>query len=537
MAFRKASPLRQRLPSVGELSSECETERLSLRRIRHIQHRAEGVEDEALDAVGHQQPLLLGEERHGNSLFEELALTGGQQRAAGAAGGCGAGRELGGVKGVAVAGQPAAGGGELGQCGVDTAALGLHGGQRDGVAAVFEPLLELFRFHLFHREEERKFLLPCAVDELGGVTEAAAGRQQQGDAPKVGGGDAAVAGGDVECARVAEGRADIARRLPVVDAVHSQAVGDEALCLREQPAARDFHRRSGCTAQCLPKLSGSEDGVAVEEQRPCGVGVGHALQRGGGTAVVEGGGAFFVIDELFGGLAGARGVLHEAQAVDLALRSRPAEKKAAGRPVIKVKVSAGKGGGAGQTVGPSGAVKKRFVAGHRAGQRQLGEERLVGRGEPEHQFQRFCSGDAQRAGGLLTGQNGGAVLEGRELHGVGGVGAGEEHPLEREDEILGGDGVVGGISLRGGIGQAVLQIECIGEPVGRYLPLLTQFRREAAVRCAADEAAVEVLAGDDVRGAGRHLRVKVRGDGIHEPGKAVGAGAAGGQAQNEKRSQ
>ena len=86
MAFRKASPLRQRLPSVGELSSECETERLSLRRIRHIQHRAEGVEDEALDAVGHQQPLLLGEERHGHSLFEELALTGGQQRAAGAAG-------------------------------------------------------------------------------------------------------------------------------------------------------------------------------------------------------------------------------------------------------------------------------------------------------------------------------------------------------------------------------------------------------------------------------------------------------------------
>lgn len=178
---------------------------------------------------------------------------------------------------------------------------------------------------------------------------------------------------------VAEGRTGIARRLSVVDAVHSQAVGDEALCLREQPAARDFHRRSGCTGQRLPELSGSKDGVAVEEQRPCGVGVGHALQRGGGTAVVEGGGAFFVIDELFGGLAGARGVLHEAQAVDLAPRSRPAEEKAAGRPVIKVKVSAGKGGGAGQTVGASGAVKKRFVAGHRAGQRQL--ERNVSSGE------------------------------------------------------------------------------------------------------------------------------------------------------------
>lgn len=196
-------------------------------------------------------------------------------------------------------------------------------------------------------------------------------------------------------------------------------------------------------------------------------------------------------------------------------------------------MSAGKGGGAGQTVGASGAVKKHFVAGHRAGQRQLGEERLVGRGESEHQFQRLRSGDAQRAGGLLTGQNGGAVLEGRELHGVGGVGAGEEHPLEREDEVLGGDGVVGGISLRGGIGQTVLQIECIGEPVGRYLPPLTQFRRKAAVRCTADEAAVKVLAGDDVRGAGRHLRVEVRGDGVHEPGKAVGAGAAGGQAQNK----
>ena len=30
MAFRKALPLRQRLPSVGELSSDSETERLSL---------------------------------------------------------------------------------------------------------------------------------------------------------------------------------------------------------------------------------------------------------------------------------------------------------------------------------------------------------------------------------------------------------------------------------------------------------------------------------------------------------------------------
>ena len=99
--------------------------------------------------------------------------------------------------------------------------------------------------------------------------------------PKSEGDAAAVAGGDVECAGVAKGRADIARRLPVVDAVHGQAVGDEALCLCEQSAAGYFHRRSGCTAQRLPKLSGSKDGVAVEEQRPCGVGVGHALQRGG----------------------------------------------------------------------------------------------------------------------------------------------------------------------------------------------------------------------------------------------------------------
>ena len=68
----------------------------------------------------HLQPFherAVHKERHGHGLLEELALTGGQQRAAGAAGGCGAGRELGGVKGVAVAGQPAAGGGELGQRG------------------------------------------------------------------------------------------------------------------------------------------------------------------------------------------------------------------------------------------------------------------------------------------------------------------------------------------------------------------------------------------------------------------------------------
>ena len=61
-----------------------------------------------------------------------------------------------------------------------------------------------------------------------------------------------------------------------------------------------------------------------------GVGVGtRSAAEVGGTAVVEGGGAFFVVDELFGGLAGARGVLHEAQAVELAPRSRPAEEKAA----------------------------------------------------------------------------------------------------------------------------------------------------------------------------------------------------------------
>ena len=35
LAFRKAFPLRQRLPSIGELSSECETERLFYRKAKN----------------------------------------------------------------------------------------------------------------------------------------------------------------------------------------------------------------------------------------------------------------------------------------------------------------------------------------------------------------------------------------------------------------------------------------------------------------------------------------------------------------------
>ena len=81
--------------------------------------------------------------------------------------------------------------------------------------------------------------------------------------PKVGGGDAAVAGGDVECAGVAEGRADIARRLPVVDAVHGQAVGDEALCLCEQPAAGGT---STAEAAALPSACRSSVEAKMESQ-------------------------------------------------------------------------------------------------------------------------------------------------------------------------------------------------------------------------------------------------------------------------------
>ena len=155
----------------------------------------------------------------------------------------------------------------------------------------------------------------------------------------------------------------------------------------------------------------------------------------------------------------------------------------------------------------------------------------------EHQLQRLGGRDAQRTCGHLSGQHGGTVLKSGKLHGIGRICSGKEHPPERKGEVLGGDGVVGGAALCGGIGQTVFQIKCIGAPVGGHLPPFAQLGGQLAVRRAADEAAVEVLAGDDVGGAGCHLWVEVRGDGIHEPCKAVGAGAAGGEAQDKKRSQ
>ena len=122
----------------------------------------------------------------------------------------------------------------------------------------------------------------------------------------------------------------------------------------------------------------------------------------------------------------------------------------------------------------------------------------------------------------MPGQYFGAVLKGRKLHGVGGVRGSAEHPPEGEDEILRRDGIVGSRALGSRVGQAVLQIKGIGLPVGGDLPPFAEGRFQLAVRVFADKAAVKVLAGDDVRRSQSHLRVKVRGDGVHEPGKAVG---------------
>ena len=172
---------------------------------------------------------------------------------------------------------------------------------------------------------------------------------------------------------------------------------------------------------------------------------------------------------------------------------------------------------------------------HRQG--ELLEEVVIGTAQVEHQRQRPGGRDSQRTLGHLPGQHGGAVLNGGKLHRIGRGGLRPEQAPESEHKILGGDGVVSGVALGGGVSQAVLEVEGVGEAIGGLLPPFAEGRLIFAAGIFADKAAVQVLAGDDIRRSRGHLRVKVGRDAVHEPGEAVGARTTAGQGKNKRNGQ
>ena len=118
--------------------------------IGQVQHRREGVEHKAGDAVRHQQTPVLAQQRHHGAAFQQLALTIGQQGTAGAAGLLGTLGQTLRVDRVGPAGQAAALGRELLQHLVYAAAFGADGSQRNGVAARCKAFVELLLRNLFH---------------------------------------------------------------------------------------------------------------------------------------------------------------------------------------------------------------------------------------------------------------------------------------------------------------------------------------------------------------------------------------------------
>ena len=190
--------------------------------IGQVQHRREGVEHKAGDAVRHQQTSVLAQQRHHGAAFQQLALTIGQQGTAGAAGLLGTLGQTLRVDGVGPAGQAAALGRELLQHLVYAAAFGADGSQRNGVAARCKAFVELLLRNLFHREEKGAVLLPCAVDLLGQFGQAGFLRQQDGHAGKIRAGHALPCI-QVQCTGVGDGGQRVPGRLAVIDAVHGKA--------------------------------------------------------------------------------------------------------------------------------------------------------------------------------------------------------------------------------------------------------------------------------------------------------------------------
>ena len=189
--WRRSSPL---LPK-GEVRR-----RSTFRRIRHIQHRAEGVEDEASMPLATSSRFCWVKSGTATACSRSWRSQAASREQRVLAGGCGAGRELGGVKGVRCSRSARRRWGRTGPARCRHCRPRPARGPARWCSCRFRAASGTPPAPPLPPRRRAKLLLPCAVDELGGVTEAAAGGQQQGDAAKVGRGDAAVAGGDVECA-------------------------------------------------------------------------------------------------------------------------------------------------------------------------------------------------------------------------------------------------------------------------------------------------------------------------------------------------
>ncbi len=84
--------------------------------------------------------------------------------------------------------------------------------------------------------------------------------------------------------------------------------------------------------------------------------------------------------------------------------------------------------------------------------------------------------------------------------------------------------------------QPLFYSERILQAICGNSPPLGQIWHKLSVWVKADQAAVEILAGNYIGGGGSNLRVKVCGDLIDKPCKAVGAGAAASKGQHKCRS-
>ena len=154
----------------------------------------------------------------------------------------------------------------------------------------------------------------------------------------------------------------------------------------------------------------------------------------------------------------------------------------------------------------------------------------------EHQRQRAGSRNAQRTGSRRAVQHSSAVFNGRKLYRIGRARLCLKDAPERKHKVLGGDGIICGGSLSGGVGQAVFYGKGVGAAIRGDGPAFAQVGQDLAIGVFAHKAAVKILAGNDVWRGRRHLWVKVCGDGIHKPCKAgcTGASAAAGKGKQER---
>ena len=252
---------------------------------------------------------------------------------------------------------------------------------------------------------------------------------------------------------------------------------------------------------------------------------------------VQGGGAPLVENQVLGGLGGA-GVLDQAERVHQAVSRRPAAERGRWRSSCRGRRCRWTGWCRwSKAIAAAGAEEEVLVAGHGARQGQLGDEVVVRLGEGEtrgsgrrRRLRRSARDSVSPARAVS------APFDGRELHRIGGLGLGGEHPLKGVDKVLGGDGVVGGLAAGGLVGRGRTSGgRC--RSVRRRRPSSPRTARSGARPSAVqpDQSAVQVGAGDDVlRGSG-NLGVEVGGNLLHKPGKAVDARALGAACQRQQQ--